>query len=132
MGFTQIEYNTDQSEIEQLLKSLDRPGDYCVHSKLVSPMPLLQVDEMGTVAFPVQEAQVRSLIGVAQRAPYGKGPDTVLDTSVRDCWQIDSSAFELGGQGWAQSFKVIMQQVSDGPRVPLRAAGGAAVQAAHL
>ena len=118
MGFTQIEYNTDQNEIEQLLQSLDRPGDYCVHSKLVSPMPLLQVDEIGTVAFPVQEAQVRSLIGVAERAPYGKGPDTVLDTSVRDCWQIDSSSFELGGQGWAQSFKAIMQQVSDGLGCP--------------
>ena len=118
MGFTQIEYNTEQSEIERLLVSLDRPGDYCVHSKLVSPMPLMQVDEIGTIAFPVQEAQIRSLIAVAERAPYGKGPETVLDTSVRDCWQIDSSAFELGGQGWAQSFRAIIEQVADGLGCP--------------
>lgn len=43
MGFTGIEYNTEQSEIERLLQSVDRPGDYCVHSKLVSPMPRLEV-----------------------------------------------------------------------------------------
>ena len=118
MGFTQIKYNTEQSEIERLLVSLDRPGDYCVHSKLVSPMPLLQVDGIGTIAFPVQEAQLRSLIAVAERAPYGKGPETVLDTSVRDCWQIDSSAFELGGQGWSQSLGAIMEQVADGLGCP--------------
>ena len=118
MGFTRIKYNTEQSEIERLLVSLDRPGDYCVHSKLVSPMPLLRVDEVGTVAFPVQDTQLRSLIEVAERAPYGKGPETVLDTSVRDCWQIDSSAFELGGQGWSQSLGAIMEQVADGLGCP--------------
>ena len=118
MGFTRIEYNTEQSDIEELLQSLDRPGDYCVHSKLISPLPLLQVKRVGTVAFPVQEAQVRALIGVAERAPYGKGPETVLDTSVRDCWQIDSSALQLGGRGWTQSFKMIMEQVSNGLGCP--------------
>ena len=118
MGFTNIEYNTEQKDIEELLQSLDRPGDYCVHSELISPMPLLQVERVGTVAFPVQEAQVRALLEVAERAPYGKGPETVLDTSVRDCWQIDSSKFHMGGRGWSESFKTIMAAVSDGLGCP--------------
>lgn len=118
MGFTRVKYNTNQEDIERLLESLDRPGDYCVHSKLVSPVPLLQVQQVGTVAFPVQEAQIMALIAAAERAPYGKGPETVLDRSVRDCWQIDSSVFQVGGQGWTQSFKTIMADVSDGLGCP--------------
>ncbi len=118
MGFTNIKYNTEQKDIEELLQSLDRPGDYCVHSELVSPMPLLQVERVGTVAFPVQEAQLRALLDVAERAPYGKGPETVLDTSVRDCWQIDSSEFGVSGQGWTESFKTIMAKVSEGLGCP--------------
>ena len=118
MGFTGIEYNTEQSDIERLLQSVDRPGDYCVHSKLVSPMPRLEVKRVGTVAFPVQPAQVRALIEVAERAPYGKGPSTVLDTSVRNCWQIDSAAIRLGGQGWTVAFTTIMEQVSGGLGCP--------------
>ena len=118
MGFTGIKYNTEQRDIEELLESVDRPGDYCVHSKLVSPMPRLDVRHVGTVAFPVQPAQVRSLVEVAERAPYGKGPETVLDTSVRDCWQIDSAAIRLGGQGWTGAFRTILEQVSGGLGCP--------------
>lgn len=119
MGFTQIEYNTEQADIERLLQSCDRPGHYCVHSKLVSTMPRLDVKGVGTVALPVQIAQVRSLIAVAERAPYGRGPETVLDTSVRDCWQIDSSAFQLGGQGWGGSYGKILKSVAEGLGCPL-------------
>ena len=118
MGFTKLKYNTEQRAIQKALESVDRPGDYCAHSRLVSPMPRLRVEHVGTVAFPVLEPQVRALIGVAERAPYGKGPETVLDSSVRDCWQIDSSAFDLGGQGWADSFKRILGEVADGLGCP--------------
>lgn len=81
-------------------------------------MPRLEVKRVGTVAFPVQPAQVRALIEVAERAPYGKGPSTVLDTSVRNCWQIDSAAIRLGGQGWTVAFTTIMEQVSGGLGCP--------------
>lgn len=119
MGFTQLAYNAEQIEIERLLRSCDRPGSYCVHSKLVSTMPRLDVEGVGTVAFPVQTAQVRSLIAVAERAPYGRGPETVLDTSVRDCWQIDGGAFQVGGAGWGGAFGRILKQVAEGLGCPL-------------
>ena len=119
MGFTQLAYNTEQIDIERLLQSCDRPGNYCVHSKLISTMPRLDVKGVGTVAFPVQTAQVRSLVAVAERAPYGRGPETVLDTSVRDCWQIDGAAFQVGGAGWGGAFGRILKQVAEGLGCPL-------------
>ena len=77
-------------------------------------MPNLVVDRVGTVAFPLQEAQIDALIGTAERAPYGKGPDTVLDTSVRNSWQIDHEAFQLGGPGWPPTLQKILGEVAKG------------------
>ena len=114
MGVTSVRYNTQLRKIEKLLKSLDRPGDYWVHSKLVTPMPSLVVDQVGTIAFPVQEAQIDALIGKAERTPYGKWTDTVLDSSVRDSWQIDHKSFQLGGPGWSPTLKTILGQVANG------------------
>ena len=114
MGVTYVEYNKEQRAVEELLKSLDRPGDYCVHAKLITSLPRLAVDSVGIIAFPVQEAQLGALIRAAERAPYGKGPDTVLDTSVRDSWQIDRKAFQLGGPGWPPTLKKILGRVAQG------------------
>ena len=118
MGVSSIEYNQNEHGLEELLRSIDRPGDFCVHGTLYSPLPRLEVDSVGTVAFPVQTAQVRALIQAAERAPYGRGPETVLDTSVRDCWQIDAGHIRLGGGGWKESFRSILQRVADGLGCP--------------
>lgn len=118
MGVSSIEYNRDERELEELLNSIDRPGDFCVHGALYSPMPRVEVDSVGTLAFPVQRDQIRALIQVAEQAPYGRGPETVLDTSVRDCWQIDARHIRLGGGGWKETFRSILERVAIGIGCP--------------
>ena len=90
-----IGYARDWQPLERLLESVNRPGDFCAHGRVFAPMPRLEVDGVGTLSFPVPESQVRALIGVAERAPYGKGEETLVDTSVRDCRQIDSARIRL-------------------------------------
>ena len=118
MGVTSIEYNLDHKEIEKLLRTVDRPGDYFVHGKLVAPMPRLEVALAGIISFPVPDVHARSLIRVAERAPYGRGTETVLDTSVRDCWQIDSSKVQVGGAGWDDTFALIVKEAAAGLGCP--------------
>ncbi len=88
----------DTKSLETLLQSIDRPGEFFTHGQLLIPMPVLEVDGVGLLSFPVPDVQVRALIEVAERAPYGKGPETLVDTSVRDCWQIDAAQVRLGGR----------------------------------
>ncbi len=83
MAIFDIEYGSDNGPLEELLLSVDRPGDFCTHGRLFAPMPRLEVDGVGLFSVPVPEAQVGALIAAAERAPYGKGPDTLVDTSVR-------------------------------------------------
>ena len=113
-----IGYAVDWQPLERLLESVNRPGDFCVHGRLIVPMPRLEVDGVGLLSFPVPESQVRALIEVAERAPYGKGEETILDTSVRDCRQIDGARIRLGGAGWAETFRGLLQAAAEGLGCP--------------
>jgi predicted 2-oxoglutarate/Fe(II)-dependent dioxygenase YbiX len=60
----------------------------------------LWVDGVGMVSLPVIASQATALIGLSEQAPFGRGEDTVTDTSVRNCWQIDASRFALRNPKW--------------------------------
>ena len=117
MGVLDLEYGTDAA-LEKLLRSVDRPGDFCAHGRLFAPMPRLEVDGAGMLSFPVPEAQVRALVAAAERAPYGKGPDTLVDTSVRDCWQIGAERIRLAGGAWQETFARILGAAASGLGCP--------------
>ena len=88
--------------------------DFCMHAALALPMPVVQVDGVGSLAFPLLESQAAALIAAAERAPYGRGEQTVLDTSVRRVWQIDAARVHLGGKHWAQSLKRVLVDAARG------------------
>ena len=111
--------STMQQAIEELLLSVDRPGDFCAHGRLLAPMPRLNVKGAGALSFPVPEAQVQALIAVAERAPYGKGPATVVDRTVRDCLQIDAARIRLAGAGWRDAFGRVLTAAADGLGCPV-------------
>ena len=104
----------EHERIDELLRSVDRPGDYCVGGRIFTPMPRVIVEGAGELSFPVPEAQIEALIAAAERSPYGKGAETVLDTSVRDSWQIDATDVRLDGRAWPDSLAKIMDLVAAG------------------
>ena len=113
-----IEYNMDNSPLEKLLLSINRPGDFYAHGRMFVPMPKLEVENIGVLSFPVPEAQIRALINTAERAPYGKGTDTLVDTTVRDCWQIDGMSIDIGGGMWDDTFSRILDAAATGLGCP--------------
>ena len=118
---TDIVYREDPRGLEPLLRSVERAGDYCTHGRSFYPMPLLSVDGVGVLSFPVPEAQVRALLAVAERAPYGRGTETRVDTSVRNCWQIDAARMTLAGGAWPATRAQILDAATKGLGCP---AGG--------
>ena len=55
----------------------------------------ISVRDVGTIDFPLQEATVQQLIEKARQAPYGKGSETFVDTSVRNTWELDAAQLVL-------------------------------------
>jgi hypothetical protein len=77
-------------------------------------MPRLDIVGIGTISFPVPELQAREIIRVAERAPYGRGERTVVDTAVRKVCQVAPQKIRLSGIPWEETFKTILAQVVKG------------------
>jgi hypothetical protein len=58
---------------------------------VIEPLPELSVTGVGQLRLPLQNDQAAALLATGEAAPYGKGPHTVLDPSVRRATQLDAS-----------------------------------------
>ncbi len=108
-----IEYYEQNPRFGEILESIERSGDYFAEGRLELPPPRISVDSVGTVAFPILLPQVQSLIKVAERAPYGRGEETILDPSVRDCWQIGANRVRFQGSRWDNTIASILECVAE-------------------
>ena len=96
------------------LRSVERPGDFCVGGMREIFTPAIDVEGVGRLAFPVQPAQAERLIGVCKAAPYGRGEETVIDREVRRTWQIDPAAVRIGGRRWEKTLGDLVVQSAAG------------------
>jgi hypothetical protein len=95
-------------QLAELLSTVQRPGDFYASGRVQILAPRLEVDGVGQVALPLLPVQARQLIAIADRAPYGRGPETIVDTSVRRTWQIRPDRVRLGGKHWQASLDRIV------------------------
>src|SRR5215470_3622801 len=87
-------------ELAELLSTVQRPGDFFASGRLDLLPPRLTVDGVGQIALPLLPVQVEQLIAAAERAPYGRGEATIVDTSVRRTWQIGPDRVRVNGKHW--------------------------------
>lgn len=103
-------YSRSFAPLESLLAGVKRPGGFCAHGALPLPMPMVQVDGVGALSFPLTPAHIAALIAAAERAPYGRGEQTMVDTSVRQVWQIAAARVRISGKSWRQSLGRILAE----------------------
>jgi predicted 2-oxoglutarate/Fe(II)-dependent dioxygenase YbiX len=87
-------------DLAALLSTVQRPGDFFASGRLELQTPRLAVDGVGQIAFPLLPVQAEQLIAAAERAPYGRGEATIVDTDVRRTWQIGPDRVQVGGRHW--------------------------------
>ncbi|MGF1664614.1 MAG: 2OG-Fe(II) oxygenase [Kineosporiaceae bacterium] len=59
----------------------------------------LHVEGVGDIELPVTEGQSARLLALGRRAPFGRGVETLTDTSVRDTWEIPSELVRVEWDG---------------------------------
>lgn len=114
MQYIEIEYNRELKPLEAVLSDVKHPGDFFVCGAIEIPMPRVEVEGAGTLSFPVPDAQIASIVRQAERAPYGRGEETIVDTSVRNVWQIPPGKVKIVGKSWATNFENILSKVRAG------------------
>jgi hypothetical protein len=90
------------SKLADVLSTVRRPGDFVASGTTEIVAPRLEVDGVGIVALPLLPAQAEQLIAAAERSPYGRGADTLVDIGVRRSWQIGADRVRITGKHWAQ------------------------------
>lgn len=109
-----VPYNRDLKALEDVLVAVQRPGDFFMRGVLETPMPRVEIDGVGVISFPILNSQIQDIIKHAECAPYGRGGETILDTSVRNTWQLPPAHVRIGGKSWGRSFQHILSTVTDG------------------
>lgn len=97
-----------------VLGTVRRPGDFYVSGRQEIFAPSITVDGVGAVSLPLLAQQAVQLAAVAEQAPYGRGPETLVDTEVRRTWQIGAEHVHIGGRHWATDLQAIVSRCADG------------------
>ena len=114
MEYIEVEYNQELKPLEAILSAVENPGDFFAAGMMEIPMPRVEVEGAGTLSFPIPRPQIEALMQHATQAPYGRGEETIVDTSVRNVWQIAPGAVKISGKSWAASFENILSKVTAG------------------
>lgn len=80
-----------------------------------APNPMITIDEFGPLGIPLSVPEAQRLIASSRQAPFGMAERTLVDTSVRDTWEIDASNVRvpcpLQSQSKHANFYVHLDQV---------------------
>lgn len=102
--------NRLKENILNCLKDLKGSGKFISLNTTEFKFPGLEVNGVGEIAYPINQAQAKALIQVAQKAPFGKGSETIVDKSVRSAWEIDGKALTFNGRGWPSFLDKIIKE----------------------
>ena len=99
--------------IVDALKSVKRPGLYAAGGEIVMPSPAVSLAEEPDIVLglPLSEAQAKHLIELASRAPFGRGEQTIVDTSVRCTWQLNPTQFSITNPQWEKKLQLLLPRV---------------------
>ncbi|EFQ26740.1 2OG-Fe(II) oxygenase superfamily protein [Colletotrichum graminicola M1.001] len=91
---------TFESDLLNALDNVQTQGSFASFHPLKRVDPNLFVHDVGPIVLPLQEPQIRQIIDKAIQAPFGKGSETIVDTKVRNTWELDPKHFELLSPRW--------------------------------
>ena len=103
-----------EKDIVTALESMaPESGSDAFACKLQLPAEALKIafKVVGNIRLPVSTSRARSLIRHARQAPFGLGEDTLLDTDIRNVWEIAKSKVQIDNRHWNQSLKPALEEI---------------------
>ncbi len=103
-----------EKQLLDLLSTIKGNGNFATSSVKKFTPPGLSITGVGEIGFPVSPVQIKDIIKVARKAPFGKGSQTVTDVNVRSAWEIDASCLSFRGEDWEPMLADVLTQVQEG------------------
>ncbi|KAL8797276.1 MAG: hypothetical protein Q9195_000429 [Heterodermia aff. obscurata] len=64
--------------------------------------PGLYLEGLGKIGLPLSERDAEEIINLGRQAPFGKGTETLVDTSVRKTWEINADRIQFRNPQWSR------------------------------
>jgi len=78
----------------------------------------LHIEGIGGIGFPLSERDAKLIEAAAIQAPFGKGTETVVDTTVRDTFEISPDKFSFQNPDWTNFLQNVVTKVATGLGLP--------------
>ncbi|KAJ6627768.1 hypothetical protein Bhyg_16662 [Pseudolycoriella hygida] len=93
-----------KQKVQIVLRKLSvvTPTVFAVSGRLNAPLINITIkNSKRIVHFPLYEVDdVADIVDLFEQSPYGKGQETVVDTAVRNSWELNSDGFEILNPAW--------------------------------
>ncbi len=106
--------NSINDALADVLQTVRTPGYFYAAGHCPMHLPLIEVDAFGPIALPLLPAQAADLIATAERAPYGRGSETLVDAAVRRTWQIAGDRVHIAGKHWPDMLASVVERAACG------------------
>lgn len=102
-----------KSAIKSQLDAIECAGDFFSNreSSEEGLNPGLHIKNLGRLGLPLYERDVRALIQCSQQSPFGKGEETIIDTAVRNSWEINADQISFTHPDWPRHETKILASV---------------------
>ena len=105
--------NNLKEEVLEILSQVKGSGKYVSAHVTDFVFPNLEVDSLGELSFPINEMLAKSLIHIAQKAPFGIGQNTITDNSIRSAWEIDAHQLHFKGKAWETFLNNVIEKTKE-------------------
>ncbi|KAI8630509.1 hypothetical protein F5Y19DRAFT_474292 [Xylariaceae sp. FL1651] len=100
------------SELKETIDAIETCGDFAIKRQYCQfANPGLQIGDT-LITLPLDPAQVSLIRDASRQAPFGRGDATLVDTSVRNTWELDASKFRIANPAWSPFVSSVLQDVS--------------------
>ncbi|KAG6910741.1 hypothetical protein DXG01_008273 [Tephrocybe rancida] len=93
-----------REDLEDALQGdFDFKGSY-YHAAVAptAPNPCLNIEGLGYIGLPLSTRDAQAIIECSAHAPFGHNQRTIVDTKVRDTWEIEPVKVKFDNPAWAQ------------------------------
>lgn len=120
-GQDTLDWDELSESLRDCLDSIETEGSFNAKGVFEDVNPGLEIEGLGGIGMPVSQHDALRIIEKSRQAPFGKGSETLVDTSVRNTWEIDAVRIRCAHPKWP----AFQQSVLDSACKQLGVPGGA-------
>lgn len=106
-------HSSFRSRLGQQLDEIKSPAPFTSFCELDAITdPQIYVGDHGPIGLPLSNHDAQVIIRASHQAPFGRGSETIVESSVRNTWELNSEQFELRNSEWKNFMGHILAKIS--------------------